>query len=347
MSKVKAKSTVRKLVTVPRLVIFCLLILVLIMGAWAYLRNTMVKGLIDGIATLESQDYEIGHGGLSIGGFPFFVNATTRDATLRAPISETPDPTKNWSIKSDSLRMHSAVLTPLSWNVEHRGQMRIDMHGQNGERYTFDVTPTTVDTRVVFSLAGTLKSARIDIAHAQLDSLVGTPPIISQFDQVSANIQVLNNIGHVSMSGTELRLSPKIPAMLNNIMGRKLALIKLDVNIDNWALLEDEGTGPWIAANSRIRSEHWAVQWGSADMIGDFDIIFKNGLPEGIIQVRLKKPEPLLQKLIDNKLISGKYAGTAKLLVAMQKTQSDDRKSIKITIKEGVVKAGLIPIHKF
>jgi len=347
MRKANTKPKTRKLVTVPRLVILCLLILVLIMGAWIYVRGAVVKSFVGSIANLESQNYQIGHDGLSISGFPFSVTAETNNVRIRAPISDKPDPTKNWSVKSDNLYMYSATLTPLSWNLEHRGQMRIDMRGRSGERYMFDIMPAAFDGRVVYSMAGTLKSARIDIGRGQLDSLIGTPPIISQFGEIGAEVNVLNNTGQISMSATDIRLSPKIPSMLDNILGRKLALVELDVNIENWARLETQGAEPWIAANSRIKSEHWTVRWGRADIIGDFDITFKNGLPEGTVHMHIKRPEPLLQKLIDNKLIPGQYAGMAKTLIALQKTEDDGRKSIEITIKDGVVKTGFIPIYKF
>jgi len=348
MGKPKEKPlTANKLVTMPRLVIFCLLVLVLIMGAWVYLRNGVVNSLIISTANLESQNYQIGHDGLSISGFPFSVNAALGGASLRAPISATPDPTKNWSIKTDSLRLQSATLTPLSWNIEHRGQMRIDMRGRAGERYTFDITPATVDGRVVYSMTGVLKAAQIDIDHAQLDSLVGTPPIISQFDQFAADIKVMDNSGRVTLSGTDVRLSPRIPSPLDKIAGRKLALIELNANIENWALLETQGAAQWMTAKSRVNSEHWAVQWGLVDMIGDFDITFNNGLPEGVIQIRIKNPNLLLDKLIDNKLIPEQYAGTVRTLVALQKPQADGRKPVEITIKDGVVKTGFIPIYKF
>lgn len=331
----------------PRLIIFCLLVLALIMGAWIYLRNVLVNNLVVSITNLESQNYQIGHDGLSISGFPFSVDAALGGAMVRAPISAIPDPTKNWSVKPDSLRMYSATLTPLSWNIEHRGQVRMDMHGRDGERYTFDITPATVDGRVTYSMTGTLKSAQIDIARAQLDSLVGTPPIISQFDQIAADIKVLDNDGRITMSATNVRLSPRIPNILDNIVGRKLAFIELDANIENWPLLETKGIEPWIKAKSHVKSEHWAVQWGQVDMIGDFDITFNNGLPEGVIQIHIKNTKLLLQNLIDNKLIPEQYSDMAKTLVALQKTQADGRKSIEVTIKDGVVKTGFIPIYKF
>ncbi len=311
------------------------------------MRGIMVKSLIGGIANLEKQNYEIGHGGLSVAGFPFTLDASTNNVSIRAPLSETPDPTKNWSIKSDSLRAHSATLTPLSWNVEHRGQMRIDMRGRNGERYMFDIAPANINAHMVVNTAGKLKLARFEMGRAQLDSLVGTPPLISQLGTLGAGIKISGDIGRVSAMGQNFRLSPKIPNILDNILGRKLALVELDADITNWSILETDGVNAWLATNSRINSEHWAIKWGDADIIGNFNLVFKNGLPEGKIHIRIKKPKPLIQKIIESNPDFEQYAVQANMLISLKETEADGRKSVDITIKNGEVKMGFIPLFKF
>ncbi|MCF6275327.1 MAG: DUF2125 domain-containing protein [Robiginitomaculum sp.] len=337
----------KKLITWPRMVILCLLVIVAIMGAWIFIRGVMVKNLIGGIANLENQNYEIGHGGLNVAGFPFILDASTSNVSIRAPLSDTPDPTKNWSIKSDGLRIHSATLTPLSWNIEHRGQMRIDMRGKNGERYMFDIAPANINAHIVVNTAGKLKTARLNMERAQLDSLVGTPPLISQLGALGADIKISDDIGRVSATGQNFRLSPKIPNILDNILGRKLALVELDADITNWSILETGDTNAWLAANSRLNSEHWAIKWGDADIIGNFNLMFKNGLPEGKIHIRIKKPKPLIQKIIESNPDFEQYAVQANMLISLKETEADGRKSVDITIKNGEVKMGFIPLFKF
>ncbi len=336
-----------KLITIPRLIIFGLLILVLIMCAWVYLRNVLANNLVANITSLESQNYQIGHDGLKVSGFPFIVDAKLGDASVRGPISNTSDLVKNWSVKSGDIRVYSSTFTPLSWQFEHRGKMRIDLRGYSGERFTFDVVPATIDGQVSFSIAGGLKSAQIDIAQAKFKPLANTAPIISQFEKIFADIDVLNNIGRVNISGANIALSEDIPKILANIVGDNLTAIELNTKIDNWALLEVNGIETWLTADSRLSSDYLALKWGLVDIVGDFDITFKNRLPEGIIHIRIKEPEQLLQNLIANQLVREPYIDMAKMLIAVYPTQPDGRKYFEITIKDGVVKTGIIPIYKF
>ncbi len=341
------RKTENRLITIPRLIILALLLLVMTMGLWIFLRGALVKSLIGGIANLETQGYEVTHGGLTIEGFPFSISAVSQDISVRAPRSSTPSPVQNWSIKTGNLQMRSATLTPLSWDIRHTGQMRIDMHGRAGERYWFEIAPTNIEARAVASLRGTLKSARFDMGRAQLNSLVGTPPIISKIEHLDGNIKVTDAVANIALRAKDLRLSPKIPAIIDNILGRKLSLIELNANIDNWPLLEASGAQAWQTAAGRIKAEHWAVLWGNADMVGNFDLTFKNGKPEGTIQIRIKNAKSLIDNITAAGLIPAQYTGTINSLITMRETDEEGRKTIDLTIKNGTVKMGFIPIFEF
>ncbi len=339
-------KTRKKLITIPRLIILALVLMLLLMGAWIGLRSLLVKGLITGIEDMESQGYEVSHGGLSVAGFPFSLNASTDKISVRAPTSDMPDPAKNWSITTDKLDLHSATLTPLSWDIRHTGKMRIDMRGPDGERYMFDLTPASINANAAVSLSGSLKSAQFDMGTASLESLVGTPPIVSKIGDLNADIKVSDNVGHIKVQAKDLRLSPKIPGILDSVLGRKIPLVEMNVDVDNWALLEIEGAEAWMAAGGRMRTDHWAVNWGRADIIGDFNIVFKDGIPEGKIGIRIKKPKPLLAKAVEAGLVPENYLKTVNGLISLSETDAEGRKSIDLTIKEGVVKMGFIPLFE-
>jgi len=317
------------------------------MGLWIFLRGALVKGLIGGIENMESQGYEVSHGGLTVEGFPFSLRAASTDISVRAPRSNVPDPSKNWSVKADNLQINSATLTPLSWNLSHTGPMRIDMHGPDGERYWFEVAPADIEARAAITMGSTLKSARFDMSRAQIDSLVGTPPIISKVEYVDGDIKVAGEIARITLHAEDVRLSPKIPGILDNILGRKLALAEVNANIDNWPLLETGGAVAWQTAGGRIHSEHFAVLWGSADIIGSFDITYKNGKPEGTMQIRIKKPKPLVGKIFEFIPETKQYAQPINAYIDLKETESDGRKVIDLTIKDGAVKMGFIPLFEF
>jgi len=337
----------RKLITIPRLIILALLGLGMLMGAWLGIRALLVKAIVGGIETLETEGYEVGHGGLVMAGFPFTVIASSADISVRAPTSALPDPTKNWSVKTDRLELRSPVLSPLSWDAQHSGKLRIDMRGPQGERYMFNVAPANIDASAAVSIKGKLKSANLTMSRAQIDALIGTPPVITMLDGLSAQIQVSANTAKLSLRGNDIRLSPKIPGPLDNILGRKLELVELNADLENWSQLEQGGGQNWVENGGRIRADHWAVLWGPADMIGDFDISFKNGLPEGVINIRIKKPARLIDIITSAGRIEEKQARQVKGFLSLIEASNDNRKPIQITIKDGTVKYGFIPLYDF
>ncbi|MBL4854628.1 MAG: DUF2125 domain-containing protein [Robiginitomaculum sp.] len=337
----------KKLITIPRLIILALLILVMIMGAWLGIRTLLVNALVGNIKALEIEGYEVGHGGLTMAGFPFTVIASSTNISVRAPSSVLPDPVKNWSIKADRLKLRSPTISPLSWDLQHSGNLRIDMRGPQGERYMFDIAPANIDARAAVSMKGSLKSATFTMSRAQIDALIGTPPVVTMLDNLSAEIKVSANTAKLSLHSNDIRLSPKIPGPLDNILGRKLELVELNADLENWSQLEQGGAQNWIENGGRVRADHWAMLWGPADMVGDFDISFKNGLPEGVINIRIKKPGSLIDTITDTGLIEKKQARQAKGFLSLIETGEDNRKSIQITIKDGIVKYGFVPLYEF
>jgi len=337
----------QKRITIPRLIILALLILVMIMGAWLGIRTLLVNALVGSIKTLETEGYEIGHSGLIMAGFPFTVIASSADISVRAPTSVLPDPAKNWSVKTNRLELRSLTISPLSWDLQHSGNLRIDMRGPQGERYMFDIAPANIDASTAMSMKGQLKSAKLEIGRAQIDALIGTPPIITMLDSLHADIKVSANTAILSLRSNNIRLSPKIPGPLDNVLGRKLELAELNATLENWILLEQGGGQNWIDNGGRVRANHWAALWGPLDMVGDFDIGFKNGLPEGVINIRIKKPKSLIDRLSAAGLIEESQTRQAKGFLSLIETSDDNRKPIQITIKNGVVKYGFIPLYTF
>jgi len=340
-------NTKKPLITIPRLILLALLVIAIIIGGWLALRTVMVNVIMNNIKTLEAEGYEVGHAGLTMAGFPFSVIANSEAVLIRAPTSAVPDPTKNWAVKLDAVELRSPILSPLSWDIRHRGKIGIDMHDARGVRYIFDMTPANIDASAAMSLGGRLKHANLKIDQARFVAPTGNPPIIAMFGGLRANIKISENTAKLSMGSGDIRLSQKLPRLIGETLGRELALIELNANLENWALLEQYGAQNWMEGGGRIHAEHWAVLWGPADMVGDFNISFKNGLPEGVINIRIKRPKNLLNRLSDTGLVPAQQAFQIKGFLSLIKTSDDDRKPVQITIKDGIVKYGFIPLYKF
>jgi len=337
----------KKLITLPRLIILGIIVMIIIIGVWLALRAALVKGMTTGIATMETQGYQIGHGGLSVTGFPFTLNATTDKLSIRAPLSQDLDPSKNWSLGAAQLRLKSATLTPLSWSLNHRGNMRVDLRAQSGERYMFDIDPANIDARLAVTVGGKLKFAEIKTDRIQLNPLLGTPPPLLSAEGLSARFKRSGKTGNVRIRGRDLVISELALGNMNDILGRNLSAAELDLRIENWADLERKSSDIWMQNGGRLTSEHWALSWGQLDFIGDFDIGFKDGLPEGVIHVRIKNTAALLDTLIERELVPKAFTNQARKLVASLKTGDDDRNPLEFSIRNGQINYGFIPLYKF
>ena len=337
-------KTKKRLLTWPRLIIVGLVLFLCLMGLWFFLRDTLVKGLVQGIQTLESEGYQIGHGGLNVSGFPLSLTAHSQTISIKAPSGDPQDLSKNWAIKADQVDIKTKTLYPLAWSVEHSGNMRIDMRGPRGERYMFDIMPANIDAQITASIKGHLKSARLDIGRTQLDALIGTPPILSKMQGLKARIEIEGNIGEFSLDVNNLLLSPKLPGAVEGVLGRKVSRLAIHGNLDNWSTLEREGVEVWSKKGGHLKATDWQVLWGSADMIGDFDFVFKNGLPEGILHIRMKKADELVDKITRARPEEGIDSQKIKGFLSLIKPDADGRQSVELTVRDGVLRYGFIPL---
>lgn len=337
----------KKLFTIPRAIILFLLIIVSIMGVWLGLRTLIVKAMATSISNLEQQGFEIGHGGLSVTGFPFTVDARTQNVTISAPTSNEISPYTNWSVKSEELDLYSSTLTPLSWSALHTGDIRVDMRGLEGERYMFDISPATIDAQAAVRLSGQLKSLMIKMARARFNSVVGSVPPILEMEGARMDVYVKDNQATLDIVAKNFVLSDHTLGPAALILGPTIERIEIDAEIENWQILEQGGTVEWMNSPARVQSENWRAQWGSADMIGSFDIGFSDGKPEGVIRIKVKNVSPLLEKMALAGYISPVMTNQIKTFVAGIDSDKDSRKLIELTIRNGIVKYGFITLYEF
>ncbi len=335
-----------RFLTWPKLIIALLICGLALMGFWIYMRDAIVRGVSDTINTLEDEGYKIGHGGLMVDGFPLSLRAKSKDVIITAPKSKLPDPSKNWSLKADQLQLKTATLTPLSWEIFHTGKLRIDMRGQQGERYMFDISPANITAHIAASVKGQIKKADLKMGPAQLDSLVGTPPIIYKIDATQARLTTSGQVGNFDMAVQGVLLSPATKGLLDNILGRRISQAHLSARIDNFQLLETQGLWAW-QQNGHITSDDWQILWGLADMMGDFDITFKDGVPSGSIKIRLKNAEKLVEKIGVLGLLDAKQSKQMHGFLSVLKTNADGRKEIELTLQNGDLLYGFTPLYHF
>ena len=337
----------KKLFTLPKLIILILILLVAYMGLWFGLRSIVVSGISDSIAQLETDGYAVEHGGLSITGFPFTIDASSQNVAVKTTPSAVADPFQNWSIKTADLDFYSPTLSPLSWTLRHQGEMRVDMRIANGERYMLDVSPANIFADFTYSFSGKLKKFHADISRTQLKPLVGAEPAVLGLAGFRADLDVKADKAHLDILGKDIVVSQKALGVIHSVLGQDISRLSLNAEIENWQLLETEGAESWMQSPAKIISEDWQLKWGSADIIGSLDLGFKNTYPEGVIRFRVKNLNALMDKLSTANLLEPLIADQINGFMTGVDSDEDGRKSIEITIRDGVVKYGFFTIYRF
>lgn len=340
-------KTKRKLFTLPRLIILALFCLVSVFCIWLFMRSVLVKGLMTGIQDMETQGYQIGHGGIAITGFPFSIRTRSDGVSIQAPSGNKTDISKNWSVKLDQVSAKGATLWPLSWELTHDGTARVDIHGITGARYMFDVAPANLNTKASISITGALKDAHFDFGPTKLRPLVGTPPILSAVENMQGDFTTSGTQGHLVLSGKNLTLNDNALGALKNLLGRELSYVNLDIDIDNWPALEKQGVPIWQDNMGRIRSNEVSLKWGKVDLTADFDVRFIENSPDGIVHIYVKDTKTLFDTLAKSGLINPSIASQANLFLSTLKIDENGYQKIDLILRDHKLKYGFITLYKF
>ncbi|MBL4869841.1 MAG: DUF2125 domain-containing protein [Robiginitomaculum sp.] len=337
----------RKFFTLKRLTMLGIFIGIVISVFWLIVRSQMVKALSSGIEMVEKQGYQIGHGGIIITGFPHSIHLSSDDISVAAPPGQNRDVSKNWVLKLDQANIKSANFNPLKWQFTHKGSARVDMHGLGGARYMFEINPAQLNANLAVTMIGGLKTARFDINNGQINALVGTPPVLLAFETIQGDFSANNMEGHLNVLGTNLTISDIHLGPLRQVLGPNLSQFKLSATLKNWPLLEQQGAQYWQENQGRIVSDMLELKWGQLDLVGDFDIGFKNGKPDGFIHLYIKDLSGLFEGLTRSNLMNSALNAQARLLLSGLKTNDEGRQEIELVLRNGQLKYGFIPLYTF
>jgi hypothetical protein len=257
------------------------------------------------------------------------------------------DISKNWSLKLSDVNLASATITPLSWRAEHRGEIGVDMRTIDGERLMFTIEPARIDVKAAISVFGKLKLAQFDISKAAINPVLGQAPMITNIGGAHGDLRARGSNAVLTINAQDVVLGGNNLGPLGNVLGATLSEASMVMTIDNWPVLQTGVAGAWQQAGGRLISDDWAVRWGKIDFVGDFNLGLKDGMPDGIVHVRIKDVSGLIASLIDNGLIDAAYRSQAQMMAASLAPGKDGRSSLEFTIRNGVLKYGFIELHKF
>lgn len=339
----------KRLFTFPRLIVLALVILIAIMAMWALLRKTLVDRLITNIEALEAQGYQVGHNSLTVSGFPFWLKADAQDVFVRAPVSAENFSGHNWSVTADQVETRALVFYPVVWSFSHDGNMRIDMRGPDGRRYVFDVLQAGVNGKIKAGLNGRMKALEFATQKTRFkeEQRAGNTVPISSVGEMSGTIDAKANLANLGWHVSDVTFNSSHPGLAADVLGQRISEISGVAQIENWDLFELEGADAWMNRGGRMTSKHWSLIWGPADITGSFDLTFKNGIPEGVLQIRIKNAGGLFEKIMDAGLVPGVLVMQIKLFIAALDQDGDGRTLIEINFKDGVARYRFFPLYTF
>lgn len=333
---------IKKIFGIPGLIVLTLLLIVVYLGFWVYLRSTVVTGISNYISELETEGYRVEHGGLSVSGFPFALNATTPNLEVRTTPNTPASAAGLWSFNTNKVDMQSPTVTPLSWTIRHSGTL-----GVNAPTSAFDVSPADINADIAYSLSGTLKSLALKTSASKITRRNGDEPAIQSFDDMHAHIKVSGETAFVDMRADNVILAPYVLGDALGLLTQNLTVLSVKSEIDNWPILELEGLEVWLQSPAKIRSDDWQAKWGNLDLVGSYDLGFDNGRPEGIVRFRVKNIDALVQNLVELGMLDLSFAGQIKTVANSMASDEDGRKLIELTIRDGVVKYGFFTLYRF
>ena len=337
---------IRKIFSIPGLIVLVVILIIAYFGLWMALKSTIVTGVTNTITQLENEGYRVEHGGLSIGGFPFSIDARSPNIVIRTTPNSVAATMGNWAIDTNEVDLYSPTLSPLSWTLRHRGELGVDMRINDGARYMFDVSPANIYVDIAYSLSGKLKSLHTDISRTQLNPLLGAEPAVLGLAGLRADINIKEGNGMVDFLAKDIVMSQNALGVAHGALGQTISRLALTGEIENWSLIETKGVATWLLSQSKIKSDDWQLLWGPVDIVGGFNISFKNNQPEGVIRFRVKNIDALIESLIAMNLIDASFAGQLGPVVDSLEVDQDGRKSIEITIRDGVVKYGFFTLFR-
>ncbi|MEE9273025.1 MAG: DUF2125 domain-containing protein [Robiginitomaculum sp.] len=330
-----------------RLLILLSIGLIILCGFWFFLRAKIVNNVNTSIINMQAQNYEIEHDGLKVKGFPFKIDAQSKKISITAPKSNEPELGKNWSIKTGEIYLGSATLTPLSWDLTHCGNMQVDIRTQSNERYFFDITPATMDIKVTVGIMGKIKTAYFNMEPSHITSLLSDSFPVQSFEDLKAHLNVKGTSGILDVKVKNVVVSDDVIAQAKLVLGNVLSRVETTLAVKNWLVLKEKGSIEWMNSGGGIKSEHWLIKWGAVDIVGDFDIDYKEQKPEGIIHMRIKNVTSLIDKIASAGWIDSAMARKASIVISALDTDDEGRKSIKLRLKNGKLKYGFITLGKF
>lgn len=299
---------------------------------WFVARGQIERYVTEWQAEQVAAGYQIEHGDVRIGGYPYRFSVATDGLVVRAPESE-----GGWRLALDRFEANALPYDFQHWIVSLGDSLELSRNGQGlafmAEQARFSFSGESGVTQRI--------GASIDVLEiAAIGS--GVPPVtaagrvrLSAATNESGELAVQAQLEDVTLAADQ------IDPILSRSFGDRITLLQADFSVSEWpALAQSANLSTWSEASGEYTLRAFNIDWGRLDLEAEGQLSLDRQLrPTGRISLRLLDPEAIVDAMIETGAVSQQNAGAMRL-VAQSAPRSDSGTSIPLSFRNGGVYFG-------
>jgi hypothetical protein len=313
-------------------VLAIVVVLFLYTAYWFYARGQIANYVEDWEAEQRAAGFQIEHGDLRIGGFPYRFSVATDNLIVRAPESE-----GGWRLALDRFEANALPYDFEHWIVSLGERLELSAEGEG--------------------LAFTASQARFSVSGEQgVTQRIGASIDALEISGIGSMVPAVRSAGQVRLSAAthetgELAMQAQldnvalaedqIDPILAQSFGDTITLLQADFSLTEWpALAASADLAAWSRASGQSTLRAFNIDWGRLDLEAEGQVSLDTQLrPVGRISLSLLDPEAIVDAMIEIGAISQENAGAMRL-VAQSAPRSDNGTAIPLSFRNGGVYFG-------
>ncbi len=304
-------------------------------------KNALVKALSQTQSDLAQNGITLSTPSVKVTGFPLRYRAALTDLSLEGP---------KGTYQTGRVNISADAFRPTQWTLSSDSTARIDMRGNNGERWLFDLSGEDMQVKLGHSLSGKLISVDMTMHDVIATPVIGDAPPITAIK--NAVIKLNPSVAPLQ-SGTSavfdiagVTLSPKAAGDLQRVFGSDITRIKGSGLATGLASLEPEDTALWKQSGA-LNVPDFVLDWGKAGFVGQVNTVMGASGANGKAVLGVADADALMQAFIDAGIISQQQALAASFFMMAAPRDDQDRIILTMPVQDNALTLFGQTLHKF
>ncbi len=309
-------------------------------------KNALIKALSQTQSDLAANGITLLAPDVKVTGYPLRYRAALTDLSVEGPKGRYQ--TQRLNISADAFR-------PTQWTLSSDSTARIDMRGNSGERWLFDLSGQDMQVKLGHSLAGKLISVDMTMHDVIATPVIGDAPPITAIK--SGTIKLTPSVAPLQ-SGTSavfdiagITLSPKAAGNLQRVFGSNITRIKGSGLATGLASLEPEDAALWKQSGA-LNVPDLVLDWGKAGFVGQLNLVMsakqgETGGANGKAVLGVADADALMEAFVDAGILSQQQALAGAFFLMAAPRDDQDRIILTMPVQDNSLTLFGQTLHKF